>query len=296
MIEKIEILQHSESCDFGCHSSEKARWLLGIVAYHHQVVVQLGEDRLNSLSVPLVSPQRRPPVLLVQPVGNFKCDVCRGKQVLLYGSTQISFVAKYHTVMIFPLDVLQVMEVMHVGCCHIIGMYDTRRATKGMELVAVVVHVLRGTIAPGWSMVYICFTHRASIGTCILADLDRLGVKAEHKLSSVDGLCYGLANVLAKQTSQLPALVELPTGNKIRNGVWTLSAQTGKEIVLTVDTECFRRDGKCHNLQVGESGNDTTARNISPLGYLISCILLADFKNFSELCNEVVHSNDVVAL
>ncbi len=131
MIEKIEILQHRESCDFGCHSSEKARWLLGIVAYHHQVVVQLGEDRLNSLSVPLVSPQRRPPVLLVQPVRNFKGDVCRGKQVLLYWSTQISFVAKYHTVMIFPLNILQVMEVMYVGCGHVIGMYAPPSCHKG---------------------------------------------------------------------------------------------------------------------------------------------------------------------
>ena len=84
MIEKIEILQHRESCDFGCHSGEKAWWLLGIVAYHHQMVVQLGEYRLNSLSVPLVSPQGRPPVLLVQPVRNFKCDVCRGKQALVF--------------------------------------------------------------------------------------------------------------------------------------------------------------------------------------------------------------------
>ena len=296
MIEKIEILQHRESCDFGCHSSEKARWLLGIVAYHHQVVVQLGEDRLNSLSVPLVSPQRRPPVLLVQPVRNFKGDVCRGKQVLLYWSTQISFVAKYHTVMIFPLNILQVMEVMYVGCGHVIGMYDPRRATKGMELVAVVVHVLRGTIAPRWGMVYISLPHRASLSTCILAHLDRFGVNAEHKLSSVNGLGYGLANVLAKQTGQLPTLIELPTGDKIRNSVGTLAAQTGKEIILAVNTECLRCDGECNNLQVGESGNDTTTRNISPLVYLISCILLADFKNFSELCNEVVHSNDVVAL
>src|SRR3712207_1581620 len=181
MIDKIEILQHGESSDFGSHSGKKALWLLGIVAYHHQMVVQLGKNRLNSLPVPLVSPQRRPPVLLVQPVRDFKGDVCRGKQVLLHGSTQISLVPKDHTVMIFPLYVLQVVEVMHIGCGHVIGMYDTCCAAKCMELVAVVVHVLRGAIAPGWSMLYISLAHRTSFCTCVLAHLDRLGINAEYK-------------------------------------------------------------------------------------------------------------------
>ena len=292
MIEKIEILQHRESCDFGCHSCEEARWLLGIVAYHHQMVVQLREDRLNSLSVLLVSPQRRSPVLLIQPIWYFKGDVSRCEQVLLYRSTQIPLVAKYHTVMVFPLNVLQVVEVMYIGCSHVIGVYNSRCTAKGMEFVAVVMHVLRGTIAPGGSMVYISLAHRASFGACVLAHLDRLGVNAEHKLSAVNSLCNGLTDILAKLTSQLPALIELTAGYKIWNRVRILSAQTGKEIVLTVNTECFCRDGKCHNLQVGECWNDATARNITSLVYLISCKLLADLKNFSELCNEVVHSND----
>ena len=44
--------------------------------------------------------------------------------------------------------------------------------------------------------------------------------------------------------------------------------------------------------QVGEGGNNTTARNIPTLVYLILCKLFADFMDFSELCNEVVHSDD----
>ena len=134
MIEEIEILQHDKSCDFGCHSGEEAWLLLGVVAYHHQMVVQLREDRLNSLSVPFVSPQRRSPALLVQPIRNFKDDVCRGKQVLLHGRTQISFVPKYHTVMIFPLKILQVMDIMHVSFGHIVGMYDTRLPQRAWSL------------------------------------------------------------------------------------------------------------------------------------------------------------------
>lgn len=132
------------------------------------------------------------------------------------------------------------------------------------------------------------FAHRAPFGTCVLAHLDGLEVDAEHKLSCVNGLCYSLTDVFAKQASRLPAQIELPTGNKIWNCVRTLSPQTGKEIVLAVDTEGFRYDGKCHNLQVGEGENNTTARNISTLIYLISCKLFADFKiilNFAmKLC------------
>lgn len=157
MIEKVEILQHCESCVFGCHSCEESWWLLGIVVYHHQVVVQLGENRFNSLPVLLVSPQRWSQVLLVQPVWNFKCDVSRGKQVLLYGSTQISLVAKYHTVMLFPLNILQIVKVVYIGCGHIIGIYDAHSTAKGMELVAVVVHVLRGAITPRWGMFHVIF-------------------------------------------------------------------------------------------------------------------------------------------
>ncbi len=38
--------------------------------------------------------------------------------------------------------------------------------------------------------------------------------------------------------------------------------------------------------------NYTTAENISSIADLIPCILFADFKDFSELCNEGAHNND----
>lgn len=75
MIEMIEIQYHCENCDCGRHSSEEILCLQGIVAYHHQMVIQLGENRHDSLSVPLVSSQRRSPALLVQSVRSFKYDV-----------------------------------------------------------------------------------------------------------------------------------------------------------------------------------------------------------------------------
>lgn len=149
-----------------------------------------------------------------------------------------------------------------------------------MELVAVVVHILRSTVAPRRGKAHIPLAHGTPFGTCILTNLHRLGVNAEHKLSSVNDLCCGLTNVLDKQTDLFSALVELATGDEIGNGIGTLVARTGKKIVFTIDTECFGCDGKSHNLQIRESGDYTTVGDISLLIDLISCILLADFKEF----------------
>lgn len=71
MIEKIEILQHGEGSLFGFLPGEEAFWLLCIVAYHHELVVQLREDRLDSLSEALVSSRWLSPVFLVKPVRHF---------------------------------------------------------------------------------------------------------------------------------------------------------------------------------------------------------------------------------
>ena len=49
MIEKIEILQHSEGSDLSSHSCEETLRFLCIVSYHHELVVKLGKDRLNPL-------------------------------------------------------------------------------------------------------------------------------------------------------------------------------------------------------------------------------------------------------
>ena len=84
MIEKIEILQHGEGCNHGSHPREEARGFLCIVAYHHEVVIQLRKDSLNSLSETLVGPRRWRPVFLVQPVRDIKGNVGSLKQDQLY--------------------------------------------------------------------------------------------------------------------------------------------------------------------------------------------------------------------
>ena len=294
MIEKIEILQHSKGSHFGSHPCEESRRLLCIVAYHHEMVIQLGEYSLNSLSEASVSPGGRCPVFLVQPVWDLKGDICCFKQIQLHRSTQVSFVAHNHTVVVLPLYVFEVLQVMHIGCGHVIGMYNSADAAQGMELIAVVVHVLRGTIAPGGCVFNIGLSHLAPGGTGILADFHRLGVYAENGLATIDGLGNGLADILPKPHGLLTALVVLATADQIGNGIRTITVQPIEKIVLAVNTECLSCDGTCHNLQVGERGDNTTARNISFLVYLISCKLFAYLKYFSELCNEVAHIYDNV--
>ena len=102
MIEKVDILQHSEGSHLGFHSGKEAAWLLGIVPYHHEMVIQLRKDSFNSLPEAFISPCRRSPVLLVQPVWDIKFNVSGFKQIQLYGSAQIALVSKYHAVAVLP--------------------------------------------------------------------------------------------------------------------------------------------------------------------------------------------------
>ena len=292
MIEKIDILQHGEDSHLGFHSGEEAAWLLGIVAYHHEVVIQLRKDGLDSLTEAFVSPCRWTPVLLVQPVWDIKCNVYGFKQVQLYGSTQVSLISKYHAVSVFPLHIFKILQVMHVGGSHVEGVYDSGDTAQGVELISIIVHVLRGAVAPGGCMLYVVLSHLTPVGTGILADLYRLGVNAEDGLATIYCLGYGLTDILAKHHGLLATLVVLPTCNQVGNGSRTFRVQPLEEVVLAVNTQCLCCDGKCHHLQIGEGGNDTTSRDISLLIYIISCKFLADLKNFSELCDEVAHIYD----
>ena len=120
----------------------------------------------------------------------------------------------------------------------------------------------------------------------------RLGVNAEDGIAAIDGLGNGLVDILPKHHGQHATLVVLVAADQIGNDNRTFSIQLIEEIVLSVNTECLSCDGKCHDLQVGERGDNTTTRNISFLVYLISCKLFAYLKDFSEIYNEVAHIYD----
>ena len=292
MIEKIDILQHSEGSHLSFHSGKETAWFLCIVAYHHEVVIQLRKDSLDSLPEAFICPCRRGPVLLVQPIWDIKGNVCGFKQVQLNGSTQVTLVSQNHTVAVLPLYIFEVLQIMYIGSSHIKGMYNSCDTTQSMELISVIVHILRCTVAPRGCMLYIIFPHLAPVGTCVLTDLYWLGVNAEDCLSTINRLGYGLTDILTKNHGFLTALVVLPTGNQIGYGFRTFCVQPLEEIVLTIDTQSLCRDRKSYHLQIGECGYNTTPGYISLLVYLISCKFLAYLKSFSELCNEVAHIYD----
>ena len=171
-------------------------------------------------------------------------------------------------------------------------MYDSSDTTQGMKLVAVVVHVLRCAVAPGRCMLYVIPSHLAPAGTGILANLYRLGVDTEDILASVDSLSNVLTNAFSKQHHLLATLVVLPAGNQVGNGSRSIGVQPLEEVVLTVNTECLRCNGKSYHLQIGEGGYNTATSDISSFVYFIFCKYLADLKDLSELCNEVAHIYD----
>jgi len=118
MINEIDILHESHCCDFACHSGEKSASLLCIVSYHQEIVVKLGEYCFDAFPEFLVSPQKWTPVFLIQPIWDFKSYVCSLKEILLNLSTQITFVTEEHAVTVFPLHILQIMQVMNTCRCH----------------------------------------------------------------------------------------------------------------------------------------------------------------------------------
>lgn len=122
MFNEIDILHEGHSGNFARHSGEKSARLLCVITYHHKAVVELGEKGLNALSELFICPRRRSPILLIQPIRNFQSNVGDVKKIPLYLDAEIAFVAKHHAVMIFPLHILEVMEVMDACGCHVVGM------------------------------------------------------------------------------------------------------------------------------------------------------------------------------
>ena len=92
MIDIINILQYSQGRYFSSSPGEESGRLFCIVSDHHELVIELGEERLDSFPESFVSPCRRPPVLLIQAIGNLKGYLAHVKEILLYFSADISFV------------------------------------------------------------------------------------------------------------------------------------------------------------------------------------------------------------
>ena len=294
MIDEIDILQDCKSRHFGRDAGEESLWLLCVIAYHHELIIELREESFDSFSKTLVCPNRRSPVFLVEPIRDFERDMCHIKQVLLNISAQIAFVAKHQAIVVFPFDILEVMEIRNIGSSHVITVYYPGYSADCVELIPIIMHVLGSTVAPCRSQFVRILSHGATSRSCVLTDLYRFGINAENVLSSIHGGSYILADFLSETVSELSALIVLATGDKIGEMVGTLVLQTMEQLVFAVDTEYFRRGGKCEDFQIRELGDNTSAGYIPKLIYTISGKFFEYVEDFSELYDEVVHMRDIV--
>ena len=263
MIDVINILHECHSGDFTCHSGEKAAGLLCIVPYHHKIVVKLGKYGFDSLSEFPVGPCRRTPVLLVQAIWNFKGDGCRFKEILLYRRTEIPLVTEHHAVMVFPSDILEIMNVMDACRSHVVRMYDALYSADRMEFVSIIVHALRSAIAPIRCCFHIVSSHFAASCPCVLAYLYGLGVDAEHILPAVYGNRNLLADFFGKPGSQFSADFELPAADKIWQIDLAFVVQAMEQEIFTVEPERLGYYTESYDFKVGELRNNTASGYIS---------------------------------
>ena len=197
MINEIDILHERHCCYFACYAGEKTAGLFCIVSYHHKIVVELGKYRFDTFTESLVCPCRRMPVFLIQPIWNFKSDICCLKEILLNLSTEIAFVSKHHAIMIFPAYVLEKMKVMNTCGSHVKGMDNTKYSADNMELIAIIMQALRSAVSPVGSSIGIVLSHGASFGPCVPAYLYWFRINAEYIFGAINSSGYILADFIS---------------------------------------------------------------------------------------------------
>ncbi len=263
--------------------------MLCIVSYHHEIVVELGEYCFYTLAESLVCPGWRTPVFLIQPIRDFKSYISCLKEVFLNLGTEITFVSKHHTVMIFPTHIIEVMDVMYACRSHVIGMYHTSYPAHSMEFITVIVQTLRGAVSPIRSGLRVVSAHDTTFRPCVLADLYRLGINAEHVLRSVNGDSNLLADFLGKSGRQLTTDIELPAADLVWQIVLALMSQTMKKKIFAIESESLGGYAESDDFEVGKLRNNATTGYVSKFIYTIPSEILADSENSNEICYEVAH-------
>lgn len=289
MINVIDILHECHSCYFACHACEKSAGLLCVIAYHHKSIVKLGEYGFDTFSKPLVSPCRLFPVLLIQPIRDFQSNVSDIKEIPLYLCVEIAFISEHRAVMIFPLHILEVMEVVDTCRRQVVRMYNTSYSTDSVEFIAIIIHSLRGAVAPVWCCVWIVMPHGAAVCPGILTDLDGFRVDAKYIFRTVYCHCHITADILCKPCRQLTTGIKLPAANQVWQILFALMVQAIKKVIFTVKVERLGCYAKSDDFQVGKLGNGSTTRYIPKVVYTISGEILANSKYSDEICYEVAH-------
>lgn len=289
MINEIDILHERHSCDFTCHAGKKTAGMFCVVSYHHKIIVELGEYGFYAFAESLVCPYWRTPVFLVQPIWDLKSNFSCFKEIFLHLSAEIAFVTKHHAVVIFPANILEIMEVMNACRRHVIRMYDTAYAADCMELISIIVQPLRGAISPVRGSISIVTPHCTTLRSCVLTDLYGLGINTEHIFGTVNGDSHILANFFGKPCRQLTSDIELPAAYKVGQIVLALMVQTVEKEIFTVESKSLSRYAESHDLEIGELWNNTTSGHISEFIHSISGEILADSEDSDFICYEVAH-------
>ena len=97
------------------------------------------EVGLNTLSHLPEDDRERFDIFLIGARRGFKPDVGRLEQVELNHDTDIPLVANDAAVVVFHPDIVQIVDVVDVGCRDVVGVEHPAHPRQSMELIAVVV-------------------------------------------------------------------------------------------------------------------------------------------------------------
>lgn len=195
--------------DFADDAGKQAVGLFCIVADDHVLVAQLREHRLDTLPRLGKRNECRSPSLLIEPVRAFKPDVGSLEKVKLHTLAYVALVPEDAAIVVQRLDVVEIMQVVDACLREVVGMDNAAQPCEGVELVAEVIHALRGAVAEVRRRVGRGLAHLAPLSSRQSAHFDRLAVDAEIILAAVDDGHQPLADVLAQVGSVLAAVVVL---------------------------------------------------------------------------------------
>ena len=131
-------------------------------------------------------------------------------------------------------------------------MHHAAQFGEGVELVAEVIHTLRGAVAEVRRRVWSGSAHLAAFSSRQPAHLDRLAVDVEIILAAVYNGHQPLADVLAQAGGVLAGRHKL-----------SVAFQHQEQAALAVDAFRLGRQRPRDDLKVGELGNDTPSWHIS---------------------------------
>ena len=179
------------------------------------------------------------------------------------------------------------MQVVHIGCGHVMRMYDAANPAESVEFVAIVVHALRCAVSPRWGALKVIPAEGTPAGPRILTHFYGLGVYAENVFSPVNAFGYRLPYPLSEIFCQFAAGVELVAAYQGGDSLRAFFFQTVEQQILTVNAKGFHSGRKGYDLQVREFRNRPRTTEVSFLIYEISSKLFGYLKNLRNFVTKL---------